>query len=725
MKNLKYGIKIATCILVGIACISFISVSFAEEQSQISPNEASAVEDMVEKLFLRLDVRHREILNIEENITHNRSSIEKESLSRILERKVRDFVKKDAMVAKALDRLKDSPEKENVFLYRKSMDRLDHYRKNIDQIQQLYFRKPLIVSPEINIETGNENFENFLSSWEARKPVHSKERKTRKAMIPNKEVEYFAHVKRQAANTSSPGSYVEFLDKLHPETPKSSHEVVPKSDKKAVDKFHNRLMSEKRSAIPKLQKDQSFSNFFDKLEKTVSTQKNEIEIAKVRDKSGGPFDVQKRYLKELDEPAPPVNKLSSLMSDLDRMAAKKRARQKSVKSPEQGRSFSKFFDQLELSNSQKESIEQGLKTVVDSEKEFDQFLAKAEKTIDKNPKKFDQLHSALTNPQKAGKEEILNETKTVERLRHPAGKGRTSFVEAFAAIPKENIGENSPQNSTSTNDSGNTNRFRVILNSLKKDNQKALLEAEYVDGDEKVFEKELAAVFPDKIELRDAATADIVNTEAVRFDQFPGNIHNEIDTSEMEMEHFNSRGATSEELNKIIDENEARRLAALNKNEMPLSSSDEGSAYSDGEGTNQNSAEIDTSGEKVGQIGSAYDGKNHPRNMRLARQAEARLLRKEASLIPIMIETRDKKDRLYSELPIDFQVEMEPRNFITGHILNSYVDSPWEHTVKTNNDGIATVHLLLDLKGKEVNISRTLETSLDRTICKVLITPKY
>ena len=111
--------------------------------------------------------------------------------------------------------------------------------------------------------------------------------------------------------------------------------------------------------------------------------------------------------------------------------------------------------------------------------------------------------------------------------------------------------------------------------------------------------------------------------------------------------------------------------------------------------------------------------------MRLARQAEARLLRKEASLIPIMIETRDKKDRLYSELPIDFQVEMEPRNFITGHILNSYVDSPWEHTVKTNNDGIATVHLLLDLKGKEVNISRTLETSLDRTICKVLITPKY
>ncbi len=725
MKNLKYGIRIATCILAGISYGNFISVSFAEEQNLSSVNEASAVEDMVEKLFLRLDVRHREILNIEENITHNRSSIEKESLSRILERKVRDFVKKDAMVAKALDRLKDSPEKENVFLYRKSIDRLDHYRKNIDQIQQLYFRKPLVVSPEINIETGNENFESFLSSWEARKPVHSKERKTRKAIIPNKEVEYFAHVKRQTAQNSSPGSYVEFLDKLHPETSKSSHAIVSKSDKKTVDKFHHRLTKEKRSSVPKLQKDQSFSNFFDKLEKTVTTDKKGIEIAKVRDKSGGPFDVQKRYLKELDEPAPPVNKLSSLMSDLDRMAAKKRASQRTVKSPEQGRSFSKFFDQLELSNSQKESIQQGLKTVVDTEKEFDQFLAKAEKSIDQDPAKFDQLHMALTNPQKAGKEEILNETKTVERPRHPAGKGRTSFMEAFAAIPEENIGESLGDKGKSANNSGNTNRFRVILNSLKKDNQKALLEAEYVDGDEKTFEKELAAVFPDKIELRDAASADIVNTEAVRFDQFPGNIHNEIDTSEMEMSHFNSRGATSDELNKKIDENEAHRLAVLKEKETPLSPNNEGSAYSDGEGINQNSAEINTSGDQASQAGSAYDGKIHPRNIRLARQAEARLLRKDASLIPIMIETRDKKDRLYSELPINFQVEMEPRNFITGHILNSYVDNPWEHTVKTNSDGIATVHLLLDLKGKEVNISRTLETSIDRTICKVLITPKY
>ena len=98
-----------------------------------------------------------------------------------------------------------------------------------------------MVSPEIDIETGNENFETFLSSWESRKPIHSKERKTKTAIIPNKEVEYFSHVKRQAATSSTPGSYVEFLDKLHPETPKPSHKTVAKADRKAVDKFHERL----------------------------------------------------------------------------------------------------------------------------------------------------------------------------------------------------------------------------------------------------------------------------------------------------------------------------------------------------------------------------------------------------------------------------------------------------------------------------------------------------
>ena len=725
MKNLKYGIKVATCILAGISCGNVNSV-FTEDVSHNKVSDVSAVEDMVEKLFLRLDVRHREILNIEENITHNRSSIEKESLSRILERKVRDFVKKDAMVAKALERLQNSPDKENVFLYRKSIDRLDHYRKNIDQIQQLYFRKPVVVSPEIDIETGNENFETFLSSWESRKPIHSKERKTKTAIIPNKEVEYFSHVKRQAATSSTPGSYVEFLDKLHPETPKPSHKIVAKADRKAVDKFHKRLTKEKRSSIPKLQKDQSFSSFFDQLENTVTTSKKEIEIGKVREKSGGPFDVQKRYLKELDEPTPQVNPLTRLMSDLDRMTAQKRSTQRSTNSKQKGSSFSKFFDQLDLSNSQKASIQEGLKDTVDSDKEFDQFVAKAEKSMTKDPTQFSQLHLALTEPKKAGKEEVFKETKTVERPRHPAGKGRTSFMEAFSAIPTEKI--NSSKNDEGKPEAGfdNTNRFRVILNSLKKDNQKNLLEAEYVDGDEKTFEKELAAVFPDKIELRDAAKADIVKTEIVRFDQFPGNIHNEVDTIEMEMGNFDSRGATSEELNKRIDANEERRLAALSNTEAPLSSNNkEGSAYSDGEGSQESSAEINTSGEPAGETGAAYDGKIHPRKMRLARQAEARLLRKNASLIPIVIETRDKKDRLYSELPIDFQVEMEPRNFITGHILNSYVDNPWQHTVKTNTDGVAAVHLLLDLKGKEVNISRTLETSMDRTICKVLITPKY
>ena len=38
----------------------------------------------------------------------------------------------------------------------------------------------------------------------------------------------------------------------------------------------------------------------------------------------------------------------------------------------------------------------------------------------------------------------------------------------------------------------------------------------------------------------------------------------------MEMGNFDSRGATSEELNKRIDANEERRLAALSNTEAPI-----------------------------------------------------------------------------------------------------------------------------------------------------------
>lgn len=727
MKKIIYYAGIASCIFIGHLTASSSAVVTETEDRQ-TKLERTSVEDMVAKLFLRLDVRHREILSIEENITHNRSSIEKESLSRILEQKVRDFIKKDAMVANAIDRLKNSEDKDNVFLYRKSMDRLDHYRKNIDQIQQLYFRKPIVVSPEIKIETGNENFENFLSSWESRKPVRNQERKSHRSVIPNKEVEYFAHVKSQKNSNESPKSYVEFLDQLNPETKKSSQEVLTKTDKAPIDKFHERLTKEARSGVPKLQKDQSFSNFFERLEKDVTNNKNEVEISQKMESSESPFDVHRRYLKKLDEPSPKADPLSSLMSDLDRMTAQKKAAKKAVKSEDQGRSFSKFYDQLELSQSQTISKQKQFFEKAESDREFDQFVANAEKSIQENTAEFNELHKALANPVKANEHETLKAKETVELPRHPVGKARTSFVEMFASIPSERIDEqNQAKNSIQPESGMNTNRFRVILNSLKKDNQKALLEAEYIDNDEKIFEQELAAVFPDKMKQKDAANADIVKSEVVRFDQFPGNIHGEIETDKLEMTQLSPVDSLESDQNSEQNESpQENELSDIQMSEVPISSrNDEGLAYSDSESNEDTISELDTSDSNDNSQSVAHDGKIHPRNVRLARQAEARLLRKNASLIPIVIETRDKKDRLYSDLPIEFKVEMEPRNFVTGHILNSYVNTPWQHTVKTNTDGIAAVHLLLDLKGKEINISRTLQTSMKRTVCKVLITPKY
>jgi len=230
----------------------------------------SKVEDLVEKLFLRLDVRHREILSIEENITHNRSEIEKQSLIRILEQKVRNFIKMEAQVATVLDDMKNSKEKKKVFLFRKSIDRLDHYRKNMDQIQELYFRKPIVVSPEIEISTGQSNFEDFLSNWEDKKPVGSGEKKVRRAVIPVQEKKYFDHAKKTHKQAASASSYQDFLQNLEPATPMAQHEVMSPQDKMPVDKYYERLHKEKRSPRVKvLKQDQHFSNFYSQMEENI------------------------------------------------------------------------------------------------------------------------------------------------------------------------------------------------------------------------------------------------------------------------------------------------------------------------------------------------------------------------------------------------------------------------------------------------------------------------
>ncbi|MCJ8345363.1 hypothetical protein MJH12_07475, partial [bacterium] len=131
-----------------------------------SSTQLSQMEPLLEKLFNILDVRNQEILSIEQNITHNRSSLEKRALTRILKQKVRDFIVKDKQIVSALSQIKASKNEEQRFLYKKSLDRLDSYRSNINQIQELYFRKPTLISPEVKIATGKNNFENFLSTWE-------------------------------------------------------------------------------------------------------------------------------------------------------------------------------------------------------------------------------------------------------------------------------------------------------------------------------------------------------------------------------------------------------------------------------------------------------------------------------------------------------------------------------------------------------------------------------
>lgn len=676
----------------------------------------SKVEDLVEKLFLRLDVRHREILSIEENITHNRSEIEKQSLIRILEQKVRNFIKMEAQVATVLDDMKNSKEKKKVFLFRKSMDRLDHYRKNMDQIQELYFRKPIVVSPEIEISTGQSNFEDFLSNWEDKKPVGSGEKKVRRAVIPVQEKKYFDHAKKTHKQAASASSYQDFLQNLEPATPMAQHEVMAPQDKMPVDKYYERLHKEKRSPRVKvLKQDQHFSNFYSQMEENIEEQAKRAEHHEVQAKGGSPFNVQKQMLEELREVRKNETPLQALMHDLNRMTEEKRNDVVQNNRRKQGDSFSNFYDQLELSNVRKEQAMVEVRRGVGADEEFRNFVSKARQEVKKESAK--KAADAPDNPFAAFTDAMHNtESREGEKVAYAKDKvinpkSRVSFSQAFGEIPEERHlvkAEKKPEKK----EEPNTNRYRVILNTLKKDNQKKIEESHYLVPEERQLEDQLKTVFTVKSpkKQKDGRDLKVVENAGPSFDPFPGNIK---DTGE--------RPKLDKRLEVTNLGNQRVSYASMKKKDETGVVMEEKPLMS---------PTASSSGEPAAPVGEAPSGDElsnevSPMEDRYSRLAQARLLRKGASLIPIVIETRDTKDRLYQDLPIRFEVEMKPDNFVVGQILDSFTDSPLSKTVATNREGVAQIHLLLDLQQQEVNISRRIMSSSEETICKVLITPKF
>ncbi|MCO4782620.1 MAG: hypothetical protein KC646_09890 [Candidatus Cloacimonetes bacterium] len=660
--------------------------------NSVFSNELSQMEPLLEKLFNILDVRNQEILSIEQNITHNRSDLEKKALIRILKQKVRDFIVKDKQIVGALDQIKSSKNEEHRFLYKKSLDRLDSYRSNINQIQELYFRKPTLISPEVKVSTGKNNFENFLTTWEGKSTKRDYSKRVTRATIPLEQKKYFDHQADQnKMQKSQQANYGKFLKELTVDNSIKKKTLVAKKDLSNLDKFHKQLKAEKPTAVKRMSKDQSFSGFFNNLEQNVQTQQARKPTRSIKNGSVSPFQVPKDYEKQLRTPTPKVSPMVRLMEDLDRLKVKQRSKSKFHQDTKSEQSFQGFMSQLELSNKQSQSKPK-------AKGSFQDLLAMGSKTktqpeVIQKKSSFADLQQALVDPKKVTDKRV--EVKQVQVV----GK-KQQFNQYLAAIPEVNhqatpVPRPLPQQPT-------TNRFQVILNNLRHDNGTSLNKAHIVVSPvEEKLENQLTTVFKARKDtiVKDPIT--IKGSTQPNFSSFPSN------STHLRSSHNKSEIGLN--LAELPAEKPIGSKAA--KNDSPESKNNEMTA------SKPKKTESSTPDKQAVDLMDRTE-------YRVARKAEARLLRRGSHLIPISIEARDVKDRLYPDLPIKFVIEMKPKNFLTGHILDSYTDSPWERVVETNPEGVAQIQVLLNLEGKEVNISRKLNTTREETTCNIVITPK-
>lgn len=693
----------------------------------VMPLQADGVGGLVEKLFDILESRHREILSVEESITHNRSEMEREALVRILEGKIREFLRKDKQVYAVLEQIQTSEDSEKALLYQASMNRLTRFRQTIDEIQNLYFTRPLILAPPMEVQTGAGNFGTFLSSWEKDTTPRNYEKSTSRTVINAADKKYYEHLKNKDRKDAPPAdSYQEFLSKLNP-LPSGRRERLPEKDQTSLDQYHSRLSRDSKTPYQMSQKDGSFQAFYKNLENSFHDKRDVKKSQLSLPVSTSPFDVPEDYYTKLDTPEP-KKPLDMLMDDLDRLRNIKSEGNAKSSHPRNSRSFRRFFDQLELSKQQKETLMSEVGSNLHSQETLGEIARKTRKEnqlkaplpVDENgevKQSFHDFHKALAEPGKA-----LDDAEVYQSdpgtTRH---KG--DFHSFLARIPESKEPTSNTTPGEFSNDwigsdidtsagASSRNRFRAILKVLKKDNEIAAMEREFVDPDEKKFETELRSVFKEKRVDAAKTKSIMIPAEGPRFDSFPGNV---VQATPVE-DNITQRGFEPIKApiqNQIIA---VEQLATNNQKTIaasPLPSNSE-----------VDSEPVFSSRTSPSSPHDNYTGLLPEQNIRQARATEARVLSRGATLIPIEIETRDIKDRAFPDVDITFEVELAPKNFLAGHILDSYEDDAWKKTVTTGPDGMARIHLLLDLQEQEVNISRKIESSKEKTICKILITPR-
>jgi hypothetical protein len=727
-----------------------------------SYSQTSGISGLVDKLFQILEARHREILSIEENITHNRSDLEKESLLHILRQKVQGFRRKDQQVYGVLEQIKDSQDQNKALLYEQSMHRLGEFRANIDQIQELYFKTEISPAPEIQVQSGGSDFQSFLNTWESKAPVQNYEKRTTHARIPTAQKKYYEHIRKQDRKQDRKirqkgGSYEGFLAELSPRLDKKQR-TLPSQDMPAIDKYHQRLKKESRSMVRIRANDKSFAHFYQTLEEGYKDDPAEVRSQKsTLQDTGSPFHISGNPNTSLDTPGPEKHPLDLLIQDLDTLRENQQGLEPEKRKTVTERSFSKFYDQLELSRSQKEARLHQTSGSRSLAEEMDRFKTQSRRASTREGRQsFSDLQAALSSPKT--QKSVIIESRPSPTVASQSKQGFKDFLNAIPpslaqagvvpAVSPIKGATPGPSNwiGSETRESPSArpshDRFRSILNSLKKENRIAMVQSEFVDPDEKRFEQDLQSIFPERrITSRKPKTM-IIKSAGPQFENFPETSLSDDKKSPLPL--LGTRDSSLPRLNQsypVVSSSQpvsespiaqdpatpsgeapvkarvSRKNATLGKPTPQVAEGKSKPRGPAGQGSIQ-SAVATTS------IHESFEGDVPKPSQRAAAQAQARLLRRGATLIPVQIEARDIKDRLYPDLPISFEVELKPRNFLAGHILDSSQDTPWKKTVQTSSTGTAKIHLLLNLKDHEVNISRKILTTKETTICKILLTPR-
>ena len=92
------------------------------------------------------------------------------------------------------------------------------------------------------------------------------------------------------------------------------------------------------------------------------------------------------------------------------------------------------------------------------------------------------------------------------------------------------------------------------------------------------------------------------------------------------------------------------------------------------------------------------------------------------TLIPVTIQLLDDERAAFRNVKLEFQLYLpESDPLVQGKILESEIRNPRIAEQMTDENGEATVHLLMDLNGKEVQVGREILQDNEKVLCRIFV----